>query len=53
MSSTKNNINICIENAWTATDKISTICKSDLSDKIKGEFFQAVAVSVLKYGYTN
>ena len=31
---------------------LTTIWKSDLSDKIKQEIFQAVAVSVLQYRYS-
>ena len=33
-------------------DRLSIIWKSNLSDKIKKEFFEAVAVSVLLYGCT-
>ena len=33
-------------------DRLMTTGKSDLLDKVKQEFFQAVAVSVLLYGYT-
>ena len=36
--------------AWTAIDKLSIICKSDLTDKMKRSFFQAVVVSILLYG---
>ena len=38
--------------AWTAIDRLSNIWKSDLSDKIKRNFFQAVVVLVLLYGCT-
>ena len=38
--------------AWTAIDRLSIVWKSDLSDKIKQDFFQAVAVSLLLYGCT-
>ena len=38
-------VNIC--KAWSTIDRSSTISKYDLSDKIKWEFFQTVAVSVL------
>ena len=34
---------------WTVIDKLPIIWKSDLSNKIKQEFFQAVGVSVLLY----
>ena len=37
---------------WTAIDKLSIIWKSDLTDKIKHSFFQAVVVSILLYGCT-
>ena len=43
-------INI-IRNAWSAIDKLSIIWKSDLSDKIKWEFFIDVIVSLQLYGY--
>ena len=38
--------------AWTAIDRLSIIWKSDLSDKTKHSFFQAVVVSILPYGCT-
>ena len=38
--------------AWTVIDSLLIIWKSDLSDKIKWDFFQAVTVSVLLYGCT-
>ena len=37
---------------FTAIDKLSIIWKSDLTDKMKRIFFQAVAVSILLYGCT-
>ena len=37
---------------WTAIDKLSTIYKFDLADKIKQDFFQAVAMAVLLYSCT-
>ena len=52
-SSTENDINIRLTNAWTAIDELSIIWKSDLSDKIKRNFFQAVVVSILLYGCSN
>ena len=39
ISSTERDVNIGIGKAWTATDRLSTIWKSDLSDKINREFF--------------
>ena len=38
--------------AWTAINRLLIIWKSDLSDKMKQEFFQIVAISVLLYGGT-
>ena len=38
--------------AWTAIDRLSIIWKSDLTDKMKGSFFQAAVVSILLYGRT-
>ena len=38
--------------AWTAINRVSVIWKSDLTDKIKRSFFQAVIVSILLYGCT-
>ena len=50
ISSTERDINTRIGKAWTAMDRLSTVWKSDLTDKLKREFFQAVALSVLQYG---
>ena len=52
ISSTKNDVRICIGKLWTALDKLSTIWNSDLSDEIKWEFFRAVALSALLYNCT-
>ena len=52
ISSTESNVNICKGKLWTAIDKLSVIWKSDLSDKIKQDYFQAVAVSVQLYDST-
>ena len=52
ISSTESSINICIGKAWTAIDMLMAIWKSDHSEKIKQEFFQAVVVSILLYGST-
>ena len=38
--------------AWTAINKLSIIWKSDLADKMKCSFFQAVVVLILLYGCT-
>ena len=35
-----------------SNDRLSVIWKSDLTDKIKRSFFQAVIASILLYGYT-
>ena len=39
ISSIENDINMHQTKVWTATDKLSIIWKSDLSDKIKRNFF--------------
>ena len=52
VSSTKNDINMWLAKAWTAIDRVSVIWKSDMTDKIKCSFFQAVVVSILLYGRT-
>ena len=38
--------------AWAAIDRLSTIWKSNLTDKMKRSFFQAAVVSILVYGCT-
>ena len=38
--------------AWGAINRLSTIWKSDLSDKIRWDFFQVVAVLILLNGCT-
>ena len=50
-SSTKNDINTHPVKAWTAVVRLSVIWRSDLSDKIKRNFFQASVVPTLIYGY--
>ena len=52
VSSTETDINTLLAKAWTAIDKPSVIWKSDLSDKMKHSFFQAVVMSMLLYGCT-
>ena len=37
---------------WTAIDRLLVIWKSDLTDKIKRNFFQAIVMSILLYGCT-
>ena len=38
--------------AWAAINRLSVICKSDLTNKMKRSFFQAAVVSILLFGYT-
>ena len=38
--------------AWTAIDRLSVVWKSDLTDKMKCSFFQAMVVLILLYGCT-
>ena len=52
VSSTESDINMRQAKAWSAIDRLSIIWKSDLSDKIKGNFFKAAIVSILLYGCT-
>ena len=47
ISSIERVVNITIGKRWTDIDRLMTIQKSDLFDKIKREFFQAVAMSAL------
>ena len=46
VSSTENDINTQLGKVWTAIDRLSVIWKSDLFDKIKCSFFQAVVISI-------
>ena len=50
--STEADINTRLTKAWAAIDKLSVIWKSDLTDKMKSSFFQAVVESILLYGCT-
>ena len=43
ISSTESNVNIHLPKVWNAIDRLLVIWKSDLSNKIKQNFFQAVA----------
>ena len=52
VSSTEKDIDTGLTKAWTAIDRLSIIWKSDLTDKMKRSFFQAVVVSILLYGCT-
>ena len=50
--STEKYIDTRLTKAWTAINKLSIIWKSDLTDKMKRNFFQAAVVSILLYGCT-
>ena len=52
VSSTEKDIDTRLTKGWTAIDKLSVIWKSDLTDKMKRSFFQAVVVSILPYACT-
>ena len=52
VSSTVKDIDMRLTKAWTAIDRLSIIWKSDLTDKMKCSFFQAVVVLILLYGCT-
>ena len=43
---------VCVITTWTAIDRLSIKWKSDLSNKIKLDFFWAVVVSILLYRCT-
>ena len=53
ISSNEGDVNICIGKAWTTIDRLSTIWKSDLLNKIKWKVFQAVAMPVVLYRCTS
>ena len=42
VSSTETDINMWLAKAWTAIDRLSVIWKSDLTNKVKRSFFQAI-----------
>ena len=46
VKSSENDINTRLAKAWTTIDRLSVIWKSELSDKRKLNFFQAVVVSI-------
>ena len=52
VSSTENHISTWLANARIAIDRQSVIWNSDMSDKIKHNFYQAAVVSILLYGCT-
>ena len=48
----RKDIDTRLTKAWTVIDRLSIIWKSDLTDKMKRSFFQAVVISILLYGCT-
>ena len=52
VSSTEKDIDTRLTKAWIAIDRLSIIWKSDLTYKMKRNFFQAAVVSILLYGCT-
>ena len=52
VSSIETDINTQFSKTWTAIDRLLVIWKSDLTDKMKCSFFQAVFMSILLYAYT-
>ena len=52
VESTEKDIKTRLTKAWTAINRLSIIWKSDLADKMKRSFFQAVVTSILLYGCT-
>ena len=52
VSSTEKDIDTRLTKTWTAINKLLVIWKSDLTNKMKHSFFQAVVASILLYGCT-
>ena len=52
VSSTEKDIDTRLTKAWTAIYRLSIISKSNLTDKMIRNFFQAAVVSILLYGCT-
>ena len=52
VESTEKDIKTRLAKALTAINRLSIIWKSDLTDKMKRSFFQAVVTSILLYGCT-
>ena len=52
VESTEKDIETRLTKAWTAINRLSIIWKSDLTDKMKRNFFQAAVTSILLYGCT-
>ena len=49
VESTEKDIETRLTKTWTAINRLSIIWKSDLTDKMKRSFFQAVVTSILLY----
>ena len=52
VSSTEKDIDTQLTKAWTDIDRLSILWKSDLTNKMKCNFFQAAVISILLYGCT-
>ena len=52
VESTEKDIETRLTKAWIVINRLSIIWKSDLTDKMKRSFFQAVVTSILLYGCT-
>ena len=52
VSSTETDINTQLTKAWTGIKRLSVIWKSDLTHKMKCNFFQVAIMSILLYGCT-
>ena len=52
VSSTETDIGTRLTKAWTTSNRLTVIWKSDLIDKTKRSFFQAAIVSLLLFGCT-
>ena len=52
VSSNETDIDTRLTKAWTATNRLSVLWKSDLADKMKRISFHAAIVSILLYGCT-
>ena len=52
VSSTETDISTWLKKAWAAIDRLSVIQKSEQTDKIKRNFFQAAVLSILRYWCT-
>ena len=50
VASTDHDVNVRIGQAWSALNNITSIWKSNLSVKLKNNFFRATVESILVYG---